>query len=435
MNSDPHPNFNGKSITLHRAVVITPHEIAYGNGARAVPHPGLAGDVACILDGTLGRFEPHSTIVIDGLLPAAVAAQTTAITAGGWRWGEIGAWTVFHRPDRTVSVGLRDAMTSVHLGVLFDRATDPGVLAVLLDTFSRVTGGPWRGTSATSALNTIRSTWGNPRHEPLWKLPHIGARRYAGPLMWSRKLAEGEREWGWVHTFDRTAAYLAEAINGEFAWSRLHQVGPQPFDPAVPGYWTLELSNSTMQSLRDSSRPPLLRSGSTRAEVTTPMAKLLLEEGDRLDVVDSWTARAEMRKDGSRRLHPAGARVLRPWAEGLRDGLAGQMLAPVRGAAKECYRAAVGAMQREGMRIHRPDWGHTIMDGNRAHMLRTARRMKASEGIWPVRIATDSISYCSSTPDPSSLERALGCRPGVGKFRHVATYSVAEWDAKYAGKR
>lgn len=446
----------------HRAAVIGTREIAYGNGTAVTTRPEIGRDLVKVLGGTMGRFTPHSTVVIDGVAPAQVAGQSDALRAAGWKHNTIEAWTLFHRDDgRTVAVGFRDAMTGHHLGTLFTRDTDPGILAISLDRFSRATGSSWRGTCATTALASIRLSWENPQYQPLWKAPKIPARSDVGPISWQRQPNEFEETWGYVHTFDANAAYLGSAITAELAWSGLEHTGVQPFDATLPGYWLIELDTAVLELDREPGRPPLFRRipRDLQVWVTTPYAKLLEELRGQVWVADSWTGQPAQRADGSR-LHPAGTRVLRRWGESVRDALKLQYammdrLPHVENAIKRVYKDAVGGMQRDGMRIYRPDWAQTVIDLWRATLHRKMLRVKEKQGCWPLRIATDSLSYADSNPDPMTIGAELGithceaepcptlCRPrgrsrlrpvGLGAFKHVETVTMSEWQERHAHK-
>ena len=446
----------------HRAAVIGPREIVYGNGTAVSAKPGLSRDLVKILGGTMDRFATHSTIVIDGVTPAEITGQSGALRDAGWKHAAIDVWTLFHHDDgRTVAVGFRDSMTNHHLGILFTKETDPGVLALSLDRFSQALGCSWRGTFATTALAAIRLSWGNPQYQPLWKAPKIPVRSDVGPLSWLRPLNEFEETWGFVHTFDANAAYLGSALTAELSWSSLAHTGAQVFDHTLPGYWLIELDTAVAELAQDPCRPPLFRKipRDMQVWVTTPYAKLLQDLRGQVWVVDSWTGQPALRADGSR-LHPAGTRVLRKWGESVRDGLRLQYammdrLPHVEAATKRVYKDACGGMQREGMRIFRPDWAHTIIDLWRATLYRKMLRVKEKQGNWPVRIATDSLSYADSAPDPLTIGAELGithceaepcptrCRPrarnrarpvGLGAFKHVATATTAEWQKKHAAR-
>jgi hypothetical protein len=173
--------------------------------------------------------------------------------------------------------------------------------------------------------------------------------------------------------------------------------------------------------------------------VTTPYAKFLRDSlGDRVEVIDSWTATAGQRPNGSQ-LHPAGSRVLRKWGEQIRDARTaieampgGPIRATLLTAVKRSYKDAVGAMQRDvngkGMRVHRPIWGHTIVDGWRAQLYRTILRVRQSAGLWPIAVRTDSLAYADQTDDPRAVMAEIGgARTGLGGWKHQDVVTTEEW--------
>jgi hypothetical protein len=180
--------------------------------------------------------------------------------------------------------------------------------------------------------------------------------------------------------------------------------------------------------------------------MTTPYARLLQDLGDRVNVLDSVTGSASIRADGTRR-HPAQSRVLRKWGENIRDALvaAEKLPEPMRAqlttAIKRTYKDATGGLQREGMRITRPDWAHTLIDLRRATLYRTILRVHATQGVWPVEVKTDSLSYADCLPRVQTataqgfdvpLGEAVGLRKGTGGLRHETTVTTSEWLAAHA---
>lgn len=413
--------------------------------------PTLHADLRAILAGTLGRFADQATVLLEDVSVAALVDQGAAVRADGWEHSSIGAWTLYHRKDgRTVAVGVRAALSGNQVGALFSPEHDAGVVAMLLDRYHAVTGTAWRGAYVTSALAGIRLSWANDRYQPLWRHAKVGPGYAVGPLIWSRPLTTTEREWGYVHTFDTRAAYLGSAISADVAWSELRRTGPREFDQKIPGYWLVELGAVTLDWLQDPQRPPLLapsrllRGG--QAWVTTPYARLLRDIGDPVTVADSWTGSESIRPDGTRR-HPAQSRVFRKWGESLRDALvevhkmpAGGMRDALEVAVKRTYKDATGGMQREAMRVARPDWAHTLIDLRRATVLRKVLHVHETQGIWPVEIRTDSLSYADCVPQPQdksvqgfeTLAEAIGVRAGVGGMTYDGTVPVDMWEADHA---
>jgi len=439
-----------------RAVVITDSRAHRSDGAVVDLADGTT--LAWILGRLASPLTPQCTIVIDGHDERWLAGQLDAVKADGWKPATTGPWSLFRNGDRTVSVGLRHAMHPAHhFGVLVNADTDPGVLAMRLDRYQRVTGTAWRGTPALTAHNGIRLSWENSTRQPLWHEQRLPGYKGAGHITWQRNLTDDEREWGWLHTFDGNAAYLGAAISADLPWSALEPNGQRWFDPALAGVWRIRPSRRLVDLHADPIRPPLFgnrRNGDPGLErdgtftCTTPYAKLLawLNDGEDLDVVDSATAQAGHG-------HASGARILRNWGEQIRDGLTlvrATTSGPLVTAVQRTYKDAVGGFQRDRMPITRHVWGWTTIDGWRATIYRTAVRVHETQGVWPVRIATDSLTYADCTPTPAApadrrftaLTEALGvaicagdcgCAPAnavakLGQWKHEQTQTTAQWE-------
>lgn len=450
--------------TPRRAAVITPRHVFYGDGmAHDVP-ASLRHDLGAILAGTIGRFATHSTIVVTDTRTSDHRAHSDDVRAAGWAHSDVGAWTLYHRADgQTVAVGLLAELEPRHVGVLFDQDQDPSNIALLLDRYHRLTGIGWRGTPATTALAMIRDQYHGAA--PRWQLPKTGPGYATGPLIWSRELTEREREWGWVHTFDASSAYLGSAAGAELAWSVLDHTGPRTFDKHTPGYWWCELGTDLIRDNIDQSRPPIITYGrikERRAWLTTPMVQLLVDLGYEFDVVDAWTAASHNGRRGA-------ARVLRTWGEKIRDARAelerapgSQLAGRLNVAVKRTYKDATGGMQREGMRVYRPDWAHTLIDLWRATLLRRIVHVHQTQGCWPVAVKTDSVSYadCIEHPSPrwatrhygdwaETLTDALrvgsctvdgcGCVSGsaakLGTYKHAETHTAEAWTIEHTPRR
>lgn len=414
-------------------------------------------DLPSILYGA-AHMATHSTIVVDGVAVAEHAQFSDQARRDGWDHHAVGPWTLYHRADgRTVAVGLRAEFGPRHLGVLIDQGDDPALLALLLDRYATLTGINWRGTPATTALAKIRLTWENSPGSPRWNFRKVGPGYATGPLIWSRPLTELQASWGYVHTFDASSAYLGSAGNAELAWSVLETTGPRTFDKHIPGYWHIVLDPLTLAWCADPNRPPLITPARIRdgaAWLTTPMVWMLRELGHPIQIRATWTA---SQRNGHRRGH----RVLRQFAEQLRDARRDAPTDRLRYAIKRTYKDATGGMQREGMRIYRPDWAHTLIDLWRVTLLRRIIKVHETQGIWPCEVKTDSVSYpdCIEHPQPRGATRHLntptltdalnvqGCElpgcscsyspPGrfaLGTYKHEATTTAEQWTEDHAPK-
>ncbi len=426
---------HGNTPPLHRAAVVTPGRVFYGNGTCIETREGAGELLVPVLNGTVDRFGPDCCVILDGFRLAQMQGQSGFARSAGWNHSTVAAWTLFHRDDgRTVSVGVRDAFTGNQVDALFARDADSDVVAMMLDRYHTLTGCAWRGTYFTTAMASIRLTWENSPRQPLWHIPDTGPKYGNGPLEWTATPAPVE---GWVHTFDANMAYLGAAINLDGAWSTLAHTGPQLFDDKIPGYWLVRLEQATRDLDKQPGRPPLFDPRKVTKGcvwVTTPYARLLQDLGDRVDVVDAWTATPTTGKSGSV-IHGPAARVLRGWGERMRDArhtLDRWPDGPVRDAlvdaVKRTYKDATGGLQKATSRVHRPDWAHHLIDLWRATLYRRVLKVHAEVGVWPVRVKVDSLSYLERPSDPPdrllALEQAVGVRAGLGGFKHEATATV-----------
>lgn len=452
-----------QSNTAHRAAVVDRDRRVHFPDGKVSAVRIDPRDLTLILAGTVNMAQ-HTTIVVDGASIADHTPHAARLTGAGWAHKTVGPWTLYHhdRRGQTCAVGLRDEMGPRHLGVLVDQADDPSVLAMLLDRYARLTGINWRGTPATTALAKIRMSWENAREMPRWNHVRMPGGHATGPLIWHRELNARELEWGYVHTFDASSAYLGSAANAELAWSTIEHTGPREFDKHTPGYWHCELTTPTLAWCSDPTRPPLIppaRIRDSHAWLTTPLVWLLGELGEAPRVIDSMTG---VDRHGRR----SAARVLRTWGEELRDArTAAEQLPPgmrdrLVVAVKRTYKDATGGMQREGMRVYRPDWAHTLIDLWRVTLIRRIIRVHESQGVWPVAVKTDSVSYadCVDRPQPRAATRhygawadtltdaltvtsctlGCGCARGtgtqLGTYKHEASCTTDQWTTAHAPK-
>jgi hypothetical protein len=226
-----------------------------------------------------------------------------------------------------------------------------------------------------------------------------------------------EEGWGWRHRYDHVAAYLGAANVAEVAAGPLVRTGRVLFDKRLSGYWEIP-AGPTIDAVaeRYPLMPPIVtahREGET-VWVTTPTVALLEQLGYLVEIRDAWTA--------------PGRRLLRGWAEKLRDVWAGTASVPVlHKAVKYTFRETVGMLARRGGRVYRPDWALTIQAQERANLW---RRMLAAglapAARWPLVVNTDCVTYAADSPDwRGSAPRGYVLvpepgrgRPALGQFRN-----------------
>ncbi len=426
------------------AAVLTASGTHYSDGRHhpLAPHLNI-NDLPVVLAGGGRLFGAGNEGVI--MLGTDVDSLQDTITRKhpvGWTFTELRPWTTF----RHAKTG-----TTIHVGALgddrlkgaplFDRETAPLELAARLAEYHRVTGAPFHATPGVSGLGALRSRLADPGpgRQPYWRagLP-TGALRGAGPLVWHRD--PGADAAGHVHVFDINGMYLAAMKNAAVAWGQLQPTGPCAFDPEWAGYWQIAVQDLPAELYDGREQPPVFPAprgtalvagipGGVRIShvwVTTPVMVYLSELGVHPEVLDSWTCEN-------------AAPVFRPYAEQLikaRRGQLGELAPSVEASIKATYTQMVGLLGREGGRVHRPDWQHTIMDLARVNLLRRLRRARSQVGLWPHAVRTDAAYFVWPDQEPGALATALGVGDGIGMFKFADTLTVAETRAKFvAGVR
>lgn len=352
-------------------------------------------------------------------------AEIEAVKAAGWRAGAPRHWTSLYWTGRpAVHMCVPGWASPEHPdGYLID-VDDPQGSTRRLALYARHAGGPFVVTPGVSALVALRER--SYRGTPYWK-PEMARMEAAIRL--------GEREQYWEsddpaagyhphrHRYDAYAAYLAAAALVPVAAGALERTGPT-WDPKRSGWWLI-----TAPPWNDKRLPSPLGDGQLadtkgRHWVTTPTLALLDELADAGECAapalhDSWTA------EGSRR-------VLRPWAEGLRDALAVLAEDPdddaqaVRRALKETYRQGIGMFGYRPGSMYRPDWQQAVVAQARVSLWRRLWTIGKAEGRWPLTIDVDCIEYGSPLADPiEACPRGLTLGAGLGKFTVKAAERVS----------
>lgn len=382
------------------------------------------------------RWRPEGTILWQGnppsalMLSTALGAMLTNLRARECVVSDAGKITGWF----TI---IREGFPTVHLGIgplikqsrtTFGQLDDePRLLAERLARYADVVGACWRGTAGLSGTASIRAIHeAKKTGQPLWnwkpKYNHMTGCSYElTPSKHSRDLTDAETGMRYVHHFDIRAMYLAAAGVGVFGWSGPQPTGARAFDPGSAGYWQVrrkELDAYDFPVMRDA----VYRPGTDPyVWLTTPGMTYLWDCGLAPEVVDSWTCERS-------------GRYLREWATRLTS--ARQLLdandaidSGVLVAVKDTYARTFGMFTRELSRVHRMDWWDNGRDKARFNML---RKVEGAD-IEPVRYNVDSL-WVASDDDADTIGVRLGIPyvdgrevNQVGKFRHVATYSVREY--------
>lgn len=350
-----------------------------------------------------------------------------ALRERGWRASDEGARTgwfqVIKQGAPSISFGVLDWMDDSRIESLFLRTEAAPVIALRLATYHNVTGGRWCGTGGLSGCAQIRAL---PRREsPLWHWKDAAKYEAPGCAIEARSrlpLPDEAVKRGWcVHHFDIRSQYLAAAMNAELGWGAPEQRGPQAFDPARPGYWRVRVDQLPADPWGGVLYKPADSQGLTW--VTTPRLRYLLEREDpttsgMVEVVDSVTAHRQ-------------SRVLKAWAERLREARVSPLAEEILPAIKDTYARTVGMFRRPGGRIHRHDWRDTVVDTGAANLLRKVDAL----GVLPehvIRWRTDSVWIVDPQPYPDELLARLGPDTGqVGKLRYEGTLTIDEYRERF----
>jgi hypothetical protein len=429
--------------TYRRAfAVAAAHSWADGIQGRSPLIPSGASDPAPmpltkLLDRVTGAADPNGragvvlVLASDALkflgLPDQLGpgseheAVLDDLKAAGWIIGGrgLGPWfRVYRRGAQPVFVRVPSWASEYDP----DFTDDPSLCNVTrrLWDYHEAVGAPYAIEPGYSALNSLRygTTWA--RQQPLWTpdwsrlgdvLEHCVDRR---DLSWT---AERAPVTGWRHTYDAYGAHLGAASMADVAAEHLQrEVGPT-FDRKMAGYWLIDPPTWEHASIPSPLHGPTLPDKRGRVWVATATMNLLHELADEGEidaprVYSAWIA--------------PGTRRLRPWAERIRDAIAGlgddtsEDAEILRANLKATYRKFVGNLASDTAKaVQRPDWRCAIVAQGRAAMWRRAWRIGTEENRWPLAVATDSLTYASEHEDPAAAAPAgLRLGPwGLGRFR------------------
>jgi hypothetical protein len=367
---------------------------------------------------------------------AAHEAAPELVRAAGWKFpDELGHWCRAWRNERTGHTAAVYLVVPAWRGK-FDPDLADGAGEDLADgagvtrrlaAYHQATGAPYAiapGYSAMVALRDGLARARNPYWCPSWDRMGTLLRLAERDLSWTAELVPAD---GWRHTYDAYAAHLGAAAAVEVASDQLQRVPDQEWDPKLAGYWQIDASAWAHTRMPSPTHGLEVDKGGRLWVCSPTMALLhqLTEEGwtDAPVVRDAWVAH--------------GFRgVLRPWAEQLRDALAGLDTSGdaeiLRAEFKATYRQAVGWFGKPKNRIvERPDWRHAIVSQGRTAIWRRAWRIGQNEDRWPLAIQTDSLTYASEAEDPeAAAPMGLTLGPwGLGKFRVAASEPAELVDA------
>lgn len=284
------------------------------------------------------------------------------------------------------------------------------------------------GTAKTSALSeAIRAR----------AVPPVEAKiRPLVDMQWTRPveaITEAERACGWIHQYDKNAAWLAAFGS---VWLGVgdpthHTDGKRAFETNKAGYWRVrELPGLGKEGLPDLNIHPAEEGGFW---LRTPGVDLLLELFPTWvpEVVEAWVWEESKRALYGMydKLRISRERILASAAQG-RPGA--RYAKQVAGMLYQSFRGYLGRIRPQMDNVTglpyskdifwRPDWAQMILDLALANTYRNLRDFAAS-GHRPLSLRVDAATYASSSPDPVASKPAA-MELGTGGMHWKAEYTV-----------
>lgn len=388
---------------------VSPHvlaldgpDVVMGSGT-IMPAPADPAEPDTVLDRLAAALGDNGQVFLTGSQPA-----WNAIVAGK----QIGEWKITGGPSWYTA--MRHPIR-LRIGVIpeIKALNDPMMSNSLIDTvirhqvFARLLGVPFYADGGTTAVLLLDATVRVRGRQPLRKwenkdAPAVHEAPWPGAGGW-----EPQPEYHAAVTLDRNAQYLS-AVNGCYLpLDGLEHTGAVQWDPAASGYWLISVPDNPEPRL-----PHPAGKGITAGPrwCAGPTVALLAELGTRIQVADSWTCP----RDRCRR-------AMDPWYARLRDARARLLDNPdtdsaaILAAVKDCYSRGISHLDRStDRRWYRPDWRATLFAAARVSMWRALHRAGREYKLWPVAIASDSVTY-SDTEAPKAFK--IGSRMGEWKVR------------------
>jgi hypothetical protein len=397
-------------------LVVTEETTYRGGAAFATPSTALAGHpIGEFLDWVARMVAGVGVVLLDGWAAGRLGLPVEALPSGGggkqhpaavearragWSVDEVWRWTRFRREGREVHVGLLDLIDDGYCP-LIDRATpDTGAF----DAWQELAGTPYVGDPGDAVNHLIRQTakcsmYGKPL-VPVWACKEAEATvgQYARTFNRAAFDTSAGQAGRYLVGYDATRAYLAAMQTVMVAPLPLRPTGRLAFDPALAGWWLVDLAPWTLPGM-----PAPWGHYPDRADLngmvwlTTPDLALLtqLHADNRyagFAVVDSHTSRAQRGV-----LRPAAERLRDMWdaAGGIDDAADGRAVRDAIGAG---YKAAHGKWRSQRSDIRRPDWAAALVATARTNLWRRADTATRA-GWWPAYIdGIDTVWYATDDP-------------------------------------
>ncbi|MEU9523698.1 DUF927 domain-containing protein [Streptomyces sp. NPDC048224] len=253
------------------------------------------------------------------------------------------------------------------------------------------------------------------------------------PQQWHRDLSEQERAAGWLHRFDKTAAWLAAYGPTKLGVGEpTHGGEGTAYNRSMAGYWRLaDVPGSGIEGL------PALQFREVEEGgfwLPTPSVELLRE------LYPEWTPRVleswhwEQSKAALSGMYKLMASSRTRIVSAMDAGRPGAKWAKqVHGRIYQSFRGYLGRKDHQtdhatgGDYEHdvffRPDWAHMLIAQATANLYRNLVRFAREDGRLPVSVYVDAATYVSDAADPMDAKPAsmrIGTEGGTWSIEGAA---------------
>ncbi|WP_411073327.1 hypothetical protein [Streptomyces sp. cmx-4-25] len=236
------------------------------------------------------------------------------------------------------------------------------------------------------------------------------------PQQWHREPTEAERAGGWLHRYDKTAAWL-----GAYGPTKLgigeptHGGEGTPFNKGMAGYWRLaDVPGTGLPGLPEFQFREMPEGGYW---LPTPSVELLMDEYQEWTpkVLESWhweTSRAALSS-----MYKVMSTSRNRIVAAIEDGRPGAKWAKqVHGRIYQSFRGYLS--RREHKTDHatggdytkdvyfRPDWAHMLIAHATANLYRGLAKFARQDGRLPLSVYVDAATYVSDHADPMAAKPA-----------------------------
>ena len=403
--------------TTDGAIPVTCTTLDGHQWTRPALDPSVVEAVETLVELASARAPESGTLVLHpGTLDFVDVHQRLASL--GWRHGSaedanLSGWSRVWQPKRP-KVVLCDRSRADD-SPLFGKRTCDAEAATALVAMHRAVGVPWYSTGALTGVIALTETW-TAEHAPHWHTRIPDHLPKATELHWTHPrrdeltaVAIDRGEWDGRKFGLAALDQLRVSMSGLKYASRAH------YEPEIPGKWQVDADEITRQvvAMFGEDFPPVID------PETVVMGRTWLDN-PMMDLLNSW--RVDCSVFGAY-VSPTGwaGFPLRPLARRLRDTIYAGADESVLAGCKEVYSRLPSIISAPGGSCSRRDWSDSHEQVMRASVLRRVRKVQqATDGLLPVRIARDAISYAWALPGELEAIRAnIGEGERIGNMRRV----------------